>query len=93
MPILNGIECSKAWDNNFSLNESQICAGGENGRDSCNGDSGGGLYIQNREDGGSGLWYHIGIVSFGSKVCGDGNPGVYTRIATYLPWIMQQIGN
>ena len=25
-------------------------------------------------------WYLIGIVSFGSKKCGNGVPGIYTRV-------------
>ena len=25
-------------------------------------------------------WYLIGIVSFGSKKCGSGVPGIYTRV-------------
>ena len=54
------------------------------GKDSCNGDSGGPLFIR---EGTSDPWEQIGLVSFGSVKCGNGVPGVYTRIVHYLPWI------
>ena len=31
--------------------------------------------------------YLRGIVSFGTKICGQGLPGVYTDIEKYIPWI------
>jgi len=64
--------------------ERQICAGGQRGKDSCNGDSGGPLFIRESSND---AWEQIGLVSFGSTRCGVGVPGVYTRIVHYLPWI------
>lgn len=67
---------------------SEIVAGG-GGLDSCNGDSGGPLYLQTP----------YGIVLLGvtsrphyetNRACGDG--GVYTRADHYLPWIQQTSG-
>jgi secreted trypsin-like serine protease len=51
---------------------SKLCAGGEQGRDSCNGDSGGPLTYNGMQ---------IGIVSWGSVNCGDPVPAVYVNIA------------
>ena len=60
------------------------------GTDSCNGDSGGGLYYWK-----NGIPTLLGVVSrgFGSNNqdgCGELNfPGVYTRVQRYLDWIHQ----
>lgn len=62
---------------------SQLCAGGEEGVDSCSGDSGGPLMVQKENF----LWYAEGIVSFGLG-CGLKDwAGVYTSIPSYLPWV------
>ena len=74
--------------------DSQICAGGEKGKDSCNGDSGGGLFWREGalEDPESDKpWNLIGIVSFGSRSCGVGRPAVYTRVSAFLDWIQTSI--
>ena len=64
-----------------------ICAGAENA-DSCQGDSGGPLVYRSGE---LQPWYLIGVVSFGSTQCGDGRPGVYTRVDKYLNWIRRNL--
>jgi len=69
------------------LSAKQICAGGIKGKDSCSGDSGGPLVAQGPGDFKEPK-YLIGIVSFGTKKCGQGYPGVYTSIDYYLPWIL-----
>uniref|UniRef100_U5ERA5 CLIP domain-containing serine protease n=1 Tax=Corethrella appendiculata TaxID=1370023 RepID=U5ERA5_9DIPT len=67
---------------------SQLCAGGERGRDSCKGDSGGPLMRQDNSDPDEPYWYLVGVVSFGSKYCGTENlPGVYTKVSEYMNWI------
>ena len=51
-------------------------------KDSCSGDSGGPLFATESK-----VSYQIGLVSFGTNLCGRGIPGVYTKVAAYLPWI------
>ena len=75
----------------MNLRESQICAGGIKGQDSCRGDSGSGLYIQQSVEDQNTPRYLIGIVSFGSKDCGNGRPGVYTRVSSFIPWIVKNL--
>ncbi|XP_048353644.1 mast cell protease 1A-like [Sphaerodactylus townsendi] len=62
------------------LNDGMICAGSHNQmRDSSQGDSGGPMVCHGVVQ---------GIVSFGNHF----PPGVYTRIANYLPWIKETMG-
>ena len=53
-------------------------------KDSCNGDSGGPLFGRDTLDS---PMYAIGIVSSGTKICGLGQPGVYTKVAVFEDWI------
>lgn len=73
----------------MALADTQICAGGESGRDSCNGDSGGPLMATFRND--TGQWYVKGVVSFGVRCGLKGWPGVYTRVGSYLRWIRENV--
>ena len=53
-------------------------------RSTCQGDSGGAVILTN------GAPTIVGIVSWGKKRCsGDGQPGAYTRIESYLGWVKQ----
>lgn len=76
--------CDKVFGKaNVTLTENHLCVGGDAGRDSCKGDSGGPLLrlVLNN-------WYQVGVVSFGAKKCGsEGFPGIYTNVAKYLNWI------
>lgn len=72
-----------------NIRDTQICAGGVQGRDSCTGDSGGPLmtvYNDNSEQ-----WYIEGIVSFGTTCGTKGWPGVYTKVNAYLDWINENL--
>ena len=58
-----------------------VCAASP-GRDTCQGDSGGPLfYFKGNER------RQIGIVSWGKGCAQTGNPGVYTKVEYYVPWI------
>lgn len=73
------------------LQDTQMCAGGQLGVDSCGGDSGGPLVVKERVDNRD-VYMLAGIVSFGPKPCGiQGWPGVYTRVGAYIDWITNTI--
>lgn len=75
-----------------ALNSAQICAGGEKDKDSCKGDSGGPLMDLYADENGTVNWYSIGIVSYGPTPCGSETwPGVYIKVANYIPWIMSKL--
>ena len=56
--------------------------------DSCSGDSGGPLMVQEDEEN---KMYLRGVVSFGTRKCGKGFPGVYTDISYYIDWIKRNL--
>merc|ERR1712013_636531 len=87
IPALDNETCTTKFGG-FTPRSTQLCAGGENGKDSCKGDSGGGLFIQREQ---YKPWFLIGVVSFGSKKCGSGVPGIYTRVEDFVPWIEENI--
>ena len=68
--------------NRFQLDPSEICAGGEIGKDACTGDGGSPLVCQAQ----SGRWTVVGLVSWGIG-CASDLPGVYVDIAHYRDWI------
>ncbi|ETN67338.1 kallikrein-7 [Anopheles darlingi] len=72
------------------IRNQQICVSGEGGRNPCQGDSGGPLTVE--FDGGQRLT-QVGIVSYGSiRGCEKGIPGVYTRVSSYMEWIVYHAG-
>ncbi|CAG0905917.1 unnamed protein product, partial [Cyprideis torosa] len=77
-----------------NISSSKLCAY-EDGRDTCQGDSGGGLYLPNpntpAEEGVN--FEIIGVTSFGYKCAEKDKPGVYTRVTEYLDWIEETIKN
>lgn len=93
---VNGVnqrDCQQAYNQwKKTIWEKQICAGGEAGKDSCGGDSGGPLMTTHADDQGNRYWYAAGLVSYGPEICGMENvPGIYTRISAYIDWITEQV--
>ncbi|KAK9728949.1 Trypsin [Popillia japonica] len=85
VPIASIQQCSKVYGNTLPINDEQLCAGGEAGRDACSGFGGAPLLIRQTT-----TYYQIGILSFGSDQCGaPGIPSVYTDVRKYTGWIRE----
>ncbi|XP_052862916.1 venom serine protease-like [Anopheles cruzii] len=76
--VLANTDCSAPY-----LNDLKLCTFAA-GRDSCQYDSGGPLYLR-----GAQRMYTIGIISYGSA-CGGTTPSVNTRVTNQLNWIRRQ---
>lgn len=90
---VNNEKCAETYSSfNLKIIDTQMCAGGEQGKDSCNGDSGGPLMAIHSDKHQKIYKYLVGIVSFGPRQCGtSGIPGIYTHIAKYIDWIESKI--
>ena len=66
----------------FRLDSSELCAGGQVGKDACQGDGGSPLVCQAQ----SGRWTVVGLVSWGIG-CASDLPGVYVDIYEFRNWI------
>lgn len=94
LPIISNYDCQKRLRRTrlgprFRLHDGFMCAGGEEGRDSCKGDGGGPLVCY-RQDG---TYTLVGIVSWGIDCGQPGHPGVYINVQKYLEWITEMTGN
>ncbi|CAG7829417.1 unnamed protein product [Allacma fusca] len=97
IPILTQKKCNEAftffnYDKPHVDYKSQVCTGGERGRNFCDGDSGGPLMdtLLDRKTGSS-RTYQFGVVSYGTQNCEGEMPGVFTRVSYFLPWILDNI--
>lgn len=91
LPILRSQPCSKVFRGVLINYKKQYCVGGDLGKDSCNGDSGGPLMkvvsIEKEPK-----YVLLGIVSLGAKYCGlTTAPAIYTKIAYYMEWILDHL--
>lgn len=91
VPVVELRRCQTAYQgvgDGIELDDSQLCAGDD--QDACVGDGGSPL---NHFDTATGRYYVVGIVSFGTRTCGDPKyPTVYTRVGAFLPWITEETG-
>jgi hypothetical protein len=61
---------------NWRLSPSEICAGGEQGKDACDGDGGAPLVCLSKDN----RWHVVGLVTWGVDCARRGVPGVYANI-------------
>lgn len=73
----------------FHLHESFMCAGGEKGKDACEGD--GGSPLACHKPGDPNKYYQAGVVSWGIGCGQEGVPGVYADVSKAVPWIEKVI--
>ncbi|XP_049815927.1 serine protease easter-like [Schistocerca nitens] len=92
VPAVTEEECKSVYSGRRTVSyATQLCAGGQEGKDSCTGDSGGPLMAVGAV-GGVNRHHVAGVVSYGPRQCGQaGWPGVYTRVAAYVPWILDSV--
>lgn len=86
VPVIGDAQCQSVYPQLFD-NSTMFCAKTlEGGHDSCQGDSGGPAVSETLES------FHVsGIVSWGLGCGRRKYPGVYTKVAMYLPWITANI--
>ncbi|GFQ85352.1 phenoloxidase-activating factor 2 [Trichonephila clavata] len=87
VPVVSRAMCSTELRStnlgpDFKLHPGFLCAGGEAGKDACTGDGGSPLVCTS-----NGLWYVVGLVSWGIGCGQPGIPGVYVNVLYYNDWI------
>ncbi|XP_070562117.1 transmembrane protease serine 2-like [Ptychodera flava] len=92
LPIVNQQTCVASYERSYVVTDNMFCAGYQTGRfDSCEGDSGGPLMLQDER---SQRYYLYGIVSWGrpGQCAVRDSYGVYVNVSNFTPWI-QEITN
>ncbi|CAL8117608.1 unnamed protein product [Orchesella dallaii] len=86
VPVISNTVCNTQTKYKGKITDNMLCAGyvEQGGSDSCQGDSGGPLTIMNGE-----RITLIGVVSWGYGCARPMSPGVYTRVARYPEWIVE----
>ncbi|XP_010618084.1 plasma kallikrein isoform X2 [Fukomys damarensis] len=85
IPLVTNEECQKRYKD-YVITKQMICAGyKEGGKDACKGDSGGPLVCKH-----NGMWRLVGITSWGEGCARKEQPGVYTKVAEYVDWILEK---
>lgn len=93
LTVVGKAECEEKYKpvlgRGFQLHESQLCAGGVTGKDTCKGDGGSPLVC--KQDG-ERYFKLAGVVSWGIG-CGEKRPAIYSNIANTVEWIRKTINN
>lgn len=92
LPVVDSQVCQLALQRTrlgprFRLDNSFICAGGEPGKDTCQGDGGAPLVCPT---GNNNRYEQCGIVSWGIG-CKESRPAVYADVANFRNWIDGQM--
>ncbi|CAG0878656.1 unnamed protein product [Darwinula stevensoni] len=95
VPIVDDATCAEKYKARGIVfdGKMQLCAGGQQGTDTCSGDSGGAAMFLLSGVPAPAIPKFVlgGVTSFGSVKCGTGLPAVYTRVQHFLPWIINNI--
>jgi len=83
LPVVENKKCQKKFVS--TIESRMICAGGQEGKDACIGDSGSGLIVRLDND-----IVLCGVVSFGRRCALPEVPGVYTRVSSFVEWIQKE---
>jgi len=88
LPVISPGDCEHSLRSTrlgrmYQLHPGFLCAGGERGKDACEGDGGSPLVCEVPGGG----WKVAGLVSWGIGCGQPGIPGVYANVAVYRNWI------
>ncbi|XP_020916346.1 chymotrypsin-like elastase family member 2A [Exaiptasia diaphana] len=89
VPLVSRADCTKNGSYPAQeISSTMLCAGyvGVGGVDSCQGDSGGPLVCKN-----NGLWYLVGVTSWGYSCADPKYPGVYANVPVLHQWLANTI--
>ncbi|XP_071745786.1 phenoloxidase-activating factor 2-like [Lepeophtheirus salmonis] len=105
MDMVNSSECERRLrrtrlGEDFELDKSFVCAGGEKDKDTCKGDGGGPLVCPLHREGNTNgygvvqepIYVQAGIIAWGIDCGLEGNPGVYANVADglcFIDWATQ----
>ncbi|XP_039451223.1 chymotrypsinogen B-like [Culex pipiens pallens] len=95
LPVVGHTKCLESNPELFerTLYDGMFCAGFKNGTNVCNGDSGGGMYV-NR----NGQWFLIGVVSFtaardsNTNLCSTKDYTGFTKVSAFQDFIVTNCG-
>jgi secreted trypsin-like serine protease len=89
IPLVSREKCTQVYGAD-RITEATLCAGSEQGgADSCNGDSGGPLFLRDR----LAQPIQVGVVSWGEGCAQPGKYGVYTSVGYFESWITEHVPN
>ncbi|KAK4337406.1 hypothetical protein RND71_043353 [Anisodus tanguticus] len=91
LPVIGHSQCNNILKRtklgpSYDLHAGFMCAGGERGKDACEGDGGSALICDV-----SGIWKVAGLVSWGIGCGKQGLPGVYVNVGHYSDWIQETL--